>query len=108
MLYLIKVLILSDKFINSWLTPLINIFGVFFMEQQQSRPLDALNAARHKRVIVDLKNGRQFIGELEAFDIHINLVLEDAEQRYDGQTEKKIGKVFLRGDTIISINVSEQ
>jgi small nuclear ribonucleoprotein len=78
------------------------------MEQQQSRPLDALNAARHKRVIVDLKNGKQFIGELKAFDIHINLVLEDAEQRHDGQTEKKMGKVFLRGDTIIAINVSEQ
>lgn len=75
--------------------------------EPQSRPLDALNNARHKRVIVELKNGKQITGELDAFDIHINLVLDDAELRSEGQTEKKMGKLFLRGDTIISITISE-
>jgi len=54
---------------------------------EQSRPLDALNAARNKKVIVELKNGSQFIGTLKAFDIHINTVLEDAEQRENGETK---------------------
>jgi len=42
---------------------------------EPSRPLDALNNARDKRVIVELKNNRQYVGKLKSFDIHINLVL---------------------------------
>ena len=45
---------------------------------EASRPLDALNSSRNKRVIVELKNGTQMIGTLRAFDIHINVVLEDS------------------------------
>ena len=69
-----------------------------------SRPLDALNRARDKRVIVELKNGKQFVGKLQAFDIHINVVLEDAEEREDGKVKRKLGVVFIRGDTIIIIS----
>lgn len=71
---------------------------------ETSRPLDALNAARGKRVIVELKNGKQFIGNLKAFDIHINTVLEDCEERVDGELKRKLGQAFLRGDTIILIS----
>jgi len=74
---------------------------------EQSRPLDALNRARNKRVIVELKNGKQFLGILSAFDIHINTVLSDAEERVDGEVKRKLGVVFLRGDTIIMISPSE-
>ena len=68
------------------------------------RPLDALNQARGKRVIVELKNKTQYVGKLNAFDIHINVVLDDAEQRVDNEVQKKLGTVFLRGDTIVSIS----
>jgi small nuclear ribonucleoprotein len=67
---------------------------------ENSRPLDALNKARDKRVIVELKNGKQYIGLLRAFDIHINVVLEDAEEREAGELKRKIGVIFIRGDTI--------
>ena len=67
---------------------------------EQARPLDALNRARGKRVIVELKNQRQYVGNLAAFDIHINIVLEDAEERIDGELKRKLGVVFIRGDTI--------
>ena len=69
-----------------------------------SRPLDMLNEARNKRVIVDLKNGKQYIGKLTSFDIHINVVLESAEEWENGSLKKKIGSVFIRGDTIILIS----
>lgn len=69
-----------------------------------SRPLDALNSARDKNVIVELKNGKQFIGRLKSFDIHINIVLDDAEERVEGETKRKVGTVFIRGDTIILIS----
>ena len=71
---------------------------------EESRPLDALNEARNKRVMVDCKNGRQYVGKLSAFDIHINTVLIDAEERVEGEMKRKLGKVFIRGDTIITIS----
>ena len=71
---------------------------------EPSRPLDALNKARDKRVIVELKNNRQYIGKLKSFDIHINLVLEDAEEHIDGEVKRKLGVVFIRGDTITVIS----
>jgi len=71
---------------------------------EQSRPLDALNKARNKQVIVELKNNRQYVGKLSAFDIHINVVLESAEERIDGQVKRKLGSVFIRGDAIIMIS----
>ena len=69
-----------------------------------SRPLDALNEARNKRVIVELKNGKQYIGKLRAFDIHINTVLDDAEERENGEIKRKVGTIFIRGDTIVLIS----
>jgi len=70
------------------------------------RPLDALNIARGKRVIVELKNQKQIIGNLRAFDIHINVVLDNAEEHAEGQLKRKLGNVFVRGDTIILISQS--
>jgi small nuclear ribonucleoprotein len=66
----------------------------------ESRPLDALNKSRNKKVLAELKNGKQYIGKLHSFDIHINVVLEDAEERVNGEVTRKLGTVFLRGDTI--------
>jgi len=71
---------------------------------ESDRPLDALNQSRGKKVLVELKNGKQFTGTLNAFDIHINTVLENAEELENNEVKRKIGKVFLRGDTIILIS----
>ena len=69
-----------------------------------SRPLDALNEARNKRIIVELKNSKQYVGTLKSFDIHINIVLDDAEEHIEGSLKRKLGTVFIRGDTIILIS----
>ena len=73
-----------------------------------TRPLDALNKARNKRVIIELKNNIQITGELKAFDIHINCVLDNADERLNGEVKRKLGTVFIRGDTIILISPAEQ
>lgn len=70
---------------------------------ENARPLDTLNRSRNQRVIVDLKNGRQYVGKLIAFDIHINIVLDDVEERKDGEVARKLNTIFIRGDTIIMI-----
>ncbi len=68
------------------------------------RPLDLLNNSKGKEILVQLKNNRQLVGTLLAFDIHINTVLEEAEERENGELKRKIGTVFIRGDAIILIS----
>ncbi|MFH1054732.1 MAG: LSM domain-containing protein [Candidatus Altiarchaeota archaeon] len=67
------------------------------------KPLDALGELLDNHVIVRLKNGMEIRGKLKAFDIHINLVLEDAEFQ-DGDVSKKFKRLFLRGDMILFIS----
>jgi len=74
------------------------------MDTATSRPLDALNRSRNKRVIVELKGGKQYVGELKAFDIHINTVLDNVEEIANGEVVRKLGTVFIRGDTITIIS----
>lgn len=70
------------------------------------RPLDLLNQSKGKEVIVELKGGRQFVGTLLAFDIHINVVLDNAKEVHDGEVKRNLGVTFVRGDTIIFISPS--
>ena len=74
------------------------------MVQNIERPLDFLNASRGKEVMVQLKNDKQFVGTLKAFDIHINIVLDNTKEMHNGALNKNLGLVFLRGDTIIYIS----
>ena len=68
------------------------------------RPLDLLNQSKGKEVLVNLKGNQQFRGTLLAFDMHINVVLDNAKELVDGEVKKNIGITFLRGDTIIFIS----
>ena len=68
------------------------------------RPLDLLNNSKDKEVLVHLKGDKQFVGTLLAFDIHINLVLDNVKQMENGEVVKSLGLTFLRGDTIIYIS----
>jgi small nuclear ribonucleoprotein len=68
------------------------------------RPLDVLNNAKGKEVLVQLKNNRQMVGTLLAFDIHINVVLDNAKEMLDDEAKRNVGLTFLRGDTIIFIS----
>ena len=75
------------------------------------RPLDVLNNAKGKEVLVQLKNNKQIVGTLLAFDIHINVVVDNAREIVDGENKRSVGLTFLRGDTIVFIspaNVSTQ
>ncbi|MBP7708318.1 small nuclear ribonucleoprotein [Candidatus Pacearchaeota archaeon] len=70
------------------------------------RPLDLLNQSKGKEIIVQLKSGKQLVGTLKAFDIHINVVLDNAKEMENGAMTRSYGIVFLRGDTIIFISPS--
>ena len=68
------------------------------------RPLDLLNNSKGKEVLVHLKGDKQFVGTLLAFDIHINLVLDNVKEMQNNEIKKSWGLTFLRGDTIIYIS----
>ena len=68
------------------------------------RPLDLLNISKGKEVLVYLKGGKEFVGTLLAFDIHINLVLDNAKEMENNEVKRSVGLTFLRGDTIIFIS----
>ncbi len=67
------------------------------------RPIDVLDRSKGKRVIVRLKNGIEITGILQAFDLHLNIWLEEAEERRE-DTHIKLGSVLIRGDTIVLIS----
>jgi small nuclear ribonucleoprotein (snRNP)-like protein len=70
------------------------------------RPLDLLNQAKGKEVLIQLKGDKQYVGTLMAFDMHINIALDNAKEVQNGEVKKNIGLTFLRGDTIIFISPS--
>jgi small nuclear ribonucleoprotein len=76
------------------------------MAENGKRPLDALEKARDKRIIVKLKSqgnqesGGEIVGILKAFDLHLNLWLEEAERKEDGK-KTKFGTVVIRGDNVL-------
>ena len=68
-----------------------------------NRPFDLLNEAIGKEVLVSLKGDTQIRGTLKAFDVHMNIVLEHAEQHVNGEPKTKFKQIILRGDNVILI-----
>jgi len=65
------------------------------------RPIDALDKAKGKKVIVKMKNGEEITGVLKALDLHLNLWLDEAEVQKNNDNKIKLGTVLIRGDTIV-------
>lgn len=70
-----------------------------------ARPFDLLNKAINNPVLVLLHSGKNIRGTLQAFDVHMNVVLENAEELDEEQKPKtKYGTIILRGGTIVLIS----
>ncbi|RXE56913.1 RNA-binding protein [Methanoculleus taiwanensis] len=70
------------------------------------RPLDILDQVLNRQpVIISLKGGREIRGVLQGYDVHMNLVLDKAEDEVDGQV-RKLGTLIVRGDNVIYITPS--
>jgi len=68
------------------------------------RPIDVLNNAKGKRVLIHLKRGAEISGILQALDLHLNMWLEQAEQRSEDGTTVKLGTLLVRGDNILYVS----
>lgn len=67
-----------------------------------TRPLDVLDRAKGDRVIAELKDGSTVTGKLRAFDLHLNMWLENASVDNQGKTD--YGKLLVRGDNVIVVS----
>lgn len=67
------------------------------------RPIDVLNNARGKRVLIKLKKGPEISGILQAMDLHLNMWLEHAEQITE-DNKTKLGTILVRGDNILYVS----
>ncbi len=64
------------------------------------RPLDTLEQLREKMVFIKLKNSKEIIGNLKAFDLYLNIWVSDAEIG-----KEKSPDMLIRGDTILYISL---
>ncbi|HIH36516.1 MAG: LSm family protein [Methanocellales archaeon] len=70
----------------------------------EDRPLDILNKSLNAPIIIRLRGGREFRGELQGYDVHMNLVLGKAEELKDGEVTRKLGTIVVRGDNVVYIS----
>lgn len=66
-------------------------------------PSSVLDRLLQQRVVLQLKDGRQFSGKLVGADEHLNVVLDETEERAADVT-RRLGRVVLRGSNVLSLN----
>jgi small nuclear ribonucleoprotein len=63
--------------------------------------------SKNKTLLLRLRNNRTIRGNLQDFDIHMNLTLIDAEETSENKTIR-LGRILLRGDNILAISLPEE
>jgi len=72
------------------------------------KPLDVLSKSLKSPVIVKTRGGREFRGILAGYDLHMNLLLNDAEElNADSSVKHLLGEILLRGDNVVFISPTE-
>jgi small nuclear ribonucleoprotein len=78
--------------------------GTSVFSLQLQKPLNVLNQAINKQVMVELKGNREYRGVLDGYDPHMNLVLKNAEEWINGNIIRKLSITIVRGDNVIFIS----
>ena len=73
----------------------------------ETRPFDILDSSLNKSVILKLKGGAEIRGIMTAYDIHMNIVLKEAEQLENGEVKRKLGTMLIRGDSVIFLSPAD-
>ena len=66
-----------------------------------------MNNSKNKVILLRLRNNRTVTGNLQDFNIHMNLTLKDTEDISD-EKPIQLGTVLLRGDNILAVSLPEE
>ena len=77
------------------------------MSSMKIDPLKLLNQSKNNRVLIRLKDGKEYKGYLIETDSYMNLVLSKAEEIRDDKPIAKFGEMFIRGNNILFIKPDE-
>ncbi len=70
-----------------------------------TKPLNKLQRSVNKNVMVRLKNDIEYRGKMTNVDAYMNVILNDAEEYADGTLSANYGKVVIRGNNVLFINI---
>ncbi|MCX8169363.1 MAG: hypothetical protein N3E39_04100 [Candidatus Methanomethylicia archaeon] len=68
-------------------------------------PIKLLGKALNTKITVKLKNGSEYVGILEKYDVNMNLVITDASEVNNGISVVKYGRILIRGNNILYIKL---
>ena len=77
------------------------------MSSQAKKPLNVLQNAVGKRVTVRLKTDVEYRGDMDNVDAFMNVILTDAEELTGNEHATKYGKVIVRGDNVLFIQIAD-
>ena len=76
------------------------------------KPLEILDKALHKEILLRLRGNRELRGILRSYDTHLNLYLENVEMKTDkgedGVLTENLGRIVLRGDNVVMVSPPER
>jgi small nuclear ribonucleoprotein len=68
------------------------------------KPLEILQRSVDSEILVQLKDGTQYLGTLLETDTYMNMVLADAKEiGHDNQMVARFGEIFVRGNNILYV-----
>lgn len=72
------------------------------------RPLNVLQKATNKQVSVRLKSELEYKGKMSNVDPYMNVILVDAEESENGAKKANYGKVVIRGNNVLYIQIQDK
>ena len=70
---------------------------------QTKKPLDILQRSINSEIVVRLKDGTEYNGELIECDSYMNMIISKAIELQNGQQVARYGEIFIRGNNILYI-----
>lgn len=78
-----------------------------YLSQVVKKPLNTLQKAVNKSVAVRLKNDQEYRGKMANVDAYMNVILTDAEEFSTGNLSANFGKVVIRGNNVLFIQIQK-
>jgi len=77
-------------------------------QQGFQKPMDILRRSINSNILVDVRGNRQYSGILDGYDIYMNLVIRNAMETINGESQGTHSIMLVRGDNVVFVSPSEE